>query len=541
VRLAVAALAAALAVTALPAAGGAAAAKPRPGGTVVLPYGEPTCFNPLVQACHLGVVQYPVHITSLVLAGAFDVGADFTWRPRLVSHVTVRTQPFTLTFHIRPRARWSDGTPVTARDFVFTHQSIVRHLPPDRHGVHADVLRVVPRGPKTVHVLMRRQVAHWRYLFGTILPRHVLAGEDLGAVWRNGIDDPKTGRPIGSGPFLFSRWERGRQITLARNPGYWDRRAHIDRLVFRFTSGGRSGQIPHLLAGNVDFVDAPSSADELATLRRSPRIRVAVGPAPGYDHLLIRLGPGGHPALRNRAVRRALAHAIDREALARALFPGFGRHLQQPHDSVMFLATSPHYRPNWSAYRHRAGAGPREARRLLESAGCRRGPDGIYACGGNKLSFNLATTTNIAFRRQTVSIIQAQLGRIGIEIVPSFYSDPALFNRLLPTGNFDLLLFAWTLGPEPGGGDRIVWGCDGERNHMGYCNRQVTRNLEQAQRILDRRRQARVVNLADAQIARDVPALPLYQWRFMYAYKRELRGVAWRPYRLNAEGWWLDR
>jgi peptide/nickel transport system substrate-binding protein len=540
VRVAVAMLAAALAVAALPAAG-AEAAKPRSGGTVVLPYGEPTCFNPLVQACHLGVVQFPVHITSLVLWGAFEIGPDFTWRPRLVSHVTVRRQPFTLTYHIRPQARWSDGAPVTARDFVFTHQSVVRHLPPDSHGAHADVLRVVPRGPKTVDVLMRRQVAHWRYLFGRILPRHVLAGEDLGAVWRNGIDDPKTGRPIGSGPFLLSRWERGRQITLTRNPRYWDRRAHIERLVFRFTSGGRSGQIPHLLAGSVDFVDAPSSADELATLRRNPRVRVAVGRDAAYDHLLIRLGPGGHPALRIKAVRRALAHAIDREALTRALFPGFGRHLQQPQDSVMFLANSPHYRPSWNGYRHGAGAGPREARRLLESAGCRRGPDGIYACAGNKLSFRLATTTNLSFRHQTVSIIQAQLGRIGIEIIPSFYSDLALFNRLLPTGDFDLLLFAWGLGPEPGTGELRVWGCNGERNHMGYCNRQVTRNLEQAQRILDRRRQARVVNLADAQIARDVPALPLYQWRFMLAYKRELRGVAWRPYRLNAEGWWLDR
>lgn len=516
-RIAVAMVAAALTVAALPAAGGA---QPRPGGTVVLPYGEPTCFNPLVQACHLGVVQFPLHITSLVLSGAFEIGPDFTWRPRLVSHVTVKKQPFTLTYHLRPRARWSDGTPVTARDFVFTHQSIVRQLPPGRQGVHAEVLRVVPRGPKTVDVVMRSQVARWRYLFDMVLPRHVLAGEDLDAVWRNGIDDPKMGRPIGSGPFLLSRWERGRQITLSRNPRYWDRSAHIDRLVFRFTSGGRSGQIPHLLAGNVDFVDAPSSADELATLRRNPRIRVALGRAPAYDHLLIRLGAGGHPALKIRAVRRALAHGIDREALGRALFPGFGRRLQQPHDSVMFLANSPHYRPSWSAYRHRAGAGPREARRLLESAGCRRGPDGIYACGGAKLSFRLATTTSIAFRHQTVSIIQAQLGRLGIEIVPSFYSDPALFNRLLPAGDFDLLLFAWNLGPEPGAAGS-VWGCDGARNHMGYCNRQVTRNLEQAQSILDLRRQARVVNLADAQIARDVPALPLYQWRFMFAYKRD--------------------
>jgi peptide/nickel transport system substrate-binding protein len=526
-------LAAALAVAALPAAGGA---QPRPGGTVAVSYGEPTCFNPFLPVCETGVVT-PFPISTQVIAGAFEIGPDFTYRPRLVSRVTVRRKPLTLTYHIRPQARWSDGTPVSAADFVFTHQAIMSRMPADRRGVHADVRRVRVLGPKTVHVTFRSQIGYWRHLFGLVLPRHVLAGEDLDSIWRNGIDDPKTGLPIGSGPFLLARWERGRQITLVRNPRYW-RPAHIDRFVFRFTSGGPGGAVGHLLSGAVDLNGTTPTPEELAQLRRDPRFRVVSTTAPVLEHLAIRLGPGGHPALKHRAVRRALAHAIDREALVRALHPTLTPRVL-PADSVMFVSNSPWHRANWSSYRHRAGAGPAQARRLLHSAGCRRGADGIYVCAGQKLSLRLFTTTGRPERQRALTIIQAQLGRVGIEIVPGFVANRALFETVLPSGNYDLALFAWEHGPDSD--PRPIWGCDGERNWMGYCNRQVTRNLVQARSIVDRRQWARVLDLADAQIARDVPALPLFQQAAFLAYKRELRGVAWRPYRFNAEGWWLER
>jgi peptide/nickel transport system substrate-binding protein len=537
VRAAVAMLAAALAVAVLPAAD-ADAAKPRPGGSVRIAYFEPTCFNPLSQPCHTGH-RFPMEVFKHVMSGAFEVGPDFTWRPRLVSHVTVRKQPLTLTYHIRPQARWSDGTPVTASDFLFTHRTIVRHLPPGPQGVHADVRSIRARGPAVV-VVLRSQVADWRELFEYVLPRHALAGEDLSTVWRNGIDNPKTGRPIGSGPFLLSRWERGRQLTLVRNPRYWSRKTHLDRLVWLFRPEGRENdsRFDALIAGEFDVTaGAPPTPAQLRRLRRSPRVRFAGGPTASYEHLLLRLGPGGHPALKNRAIRQAIAHAIDREALVRTLLADLAP-AARPHDSVVFAPKHVHYRPSWNRYRNRAGAGPREARRLLESAGCRRGADGIYRCVGEKLSLRAVTTAGIPVRQQTLAIIRDQLDRVGIELLPTYLPSSVLFNTVLPSGNFDIGLFTWNLGPDPGG---TPWSCGQAQNWSGYCNGQVTRNFDQARAILDPRQRARVVNLADAQIARDVPGLPLYSPRFFIAYKRDLRGIAWRPGGFNEAGWWLDR
>ncbi len=178
-------------------------------------------------------------MTEKVLEPAFIVGPDFTLaaEARLGRHFT-KKPPFTLTYHIRREARWSDGVPITARDFVFTlargsHEGRIARLRDIHSSSSSKLCRAVDA--KTVRVVLRSRFAGWRALFASVLPRHALAGEELGAVWTDGIDNPKTGRPIGSGPFLVERWERGKQLTLVRNPRYWGpHAAYLDRIVLRF-------------------------------------------------------------------------------------------------------------------------------------------------------------------------------------------------------------------------------------------------------------------------------------------------------------------
>ena len=118
----------AAALLAVPGAAGAVpdAEVPRVGGTVALlpgAIGEPPCLNVLVRPCANLIL--PV---ASVLYGAFQVAPDSSYRPALVSRADFRrSSPFTLTYYVRPEARWSDGVPVTAADFVFTHDAIVRH------------------------------------------------------------------------------------------------------------------------------------------------------------------------------------------------------------------------------------------------------------------------------------------------------------------------------------------------------------------------------------------------------------------------------
>ena len=406
---------------------GAPEQTPKRGGTLVIgtvTQGEPSCLNVFLARCNV-----PSNLVEQVLPGAFKIWPDATLRPNLVSDAEiVRKQPVTIVYRIRQEARWSDGVPVTARDFEFTHQVRLEH--PRVNEWHLNVRRVRAVGAKTVEVVLRARWVDWRLLFDVVLPRHVAAGQEFESLWKDGIENPRTRRAIGSGPFLLAGWQRGKQVTLVRNPRYWGPHpAYLDRVEFRFFPPQDTADL--LRRGEIDMIDttSPVLAAQARELRRqrAPGIRVDTTLGASWEHFAIRQGPGGHPALRKRLVRQAIAYGIDRARIAReaaALNFASGA-ASRPLDSVVSLANSPYHERNWSTYRHR----PARARQLLQQAGCRRGADGIYVCDGNRLSLRFATTAGVERRELTVRLAQAQLREVGIEVVPVFGAQPAVLGR----------------------------------------------------------------------------------------------------------------
>ena len=501
------------------------------GGTVRFGnLAEPPCLNVLVAACTSEATRY---ITELILQPAFDVSPKYTFRPRLVSSVSfTRKPPYTLTYHIRPKARWSDGEQITAKDFVFT-QKAIRKYRPDPEDPHLKNVRSVRAlDVKTVRVVLTSRFSGWRSLFANVLPWHALQGEDLTKIWTDGIDDPRTGRAIGSGPFLLESWERGRQLTLVRNPLYWGaHRAYLDRIVIRFQLESEN-PVDWFRDGELDVAYALFAPDVTA-LRREPGVKVFAEPSATYQSFEFRIGPGGHPALRLKLVRRAIAYGLDRAALIGA-GPGQIKPNLQPLQSLLFLAQSPYYRAHWSSYRYL----PTLASRLFAQAGCRKGADDIYSCAGERLSLRFVTAAGNPGRARILSLVQLQLRRSGVEVTPFFYPASTFFGTVLPSGDFDVALAGLTSVPNPTGNSGF--GCGGSQNYTGYCQRLVTKDLDQADRILDASQQARVMNRADAQMARDMPALPLFQVPIPTAVRNTVKNFvqALNPL-TNSENWWL--
>ena len=541
------ALAAALAVSllAVSGAGGAGAQTPRFGGTLV--FGtqgaqggirEHACLNPFLARCTpAGRVPFALYIGETVLPGAFEARPDYTWRPKLVTDFEyTTTPPYTITYTIHPKARWNDGVPVSAQDFAFTYQAN-RALKGQLYDTTLveQVRRVQVVDPKTVRVFLRSRFADWRGLFGIILPRHALQGEDLTRVWADRIDNPKTGRPIGSGPFLVERWEPGRPVTLVRNPRYWGaHRAYLDRLVIRFRMSSFD-PVEWFRSGEVDLAHHFVVASVPAVQREAGIRVVREPPSALYEHFTFRTrGPGGHPALESKLVRRALAFGMDRAALLRGSSPN----PNVPLDSVVFFPQSPYHRASWSIYRHDPG----RARRLLEEAGCRRGSDGIYSCANERLSLRFVTSAGLPFRTQVLTLLQAQLRRIGVEVVP-IYTPGGPLTTPAPSDRFDVAYSAWSFSSPSLSRAKAIYGCGGDENFAGYCQRLVTRDLDQANRILDADKRARVLNRADAQLAKDVPVIPFVQVSFPAAFRTNVRGYVLSPFNplWGAENWWLAR
>ena len=103
--------------------------------------------------------------------------------------------------------------------------------------------------------------------------------------------------------------------------------------------------------------------------------------------------------------------------------------------------------------------------------------------------------------------------------------------------------FAWGRSSPSLSDADAIHGCGGKLNFSGYCQRLVTRDLDQADRILDADKRARALNRADAQIAKDVPVIPLLQVPFPAAFRSNVRGYVLSPFNplWGAENWWLER
>jgi peptide/nickel transport system substrate-binding protein len=532
------ALTAAIAVSllAVSGAGGAGAQTPKRGGTVVVAWqgGEPPCLNAWLQACTRG--SDFSELLDGVLQSAFEPGPH-GWRSALASRPTFTREPFTVSYRVRAQARWSDGRPITASDFVFGFRVYLKYagLARDDHA-RTEIRRVEAVDSRTVRVVFRSRFSGWRSLVNfTPLPRHVLRGQDPTKVWRDRIDNPLTAAPIGNGPFLVQSWQKGRQLVLIRNPRYRGPRTYLDRLVFRF---GLADFSEALRDGDADVVGGgsggPSAALEFVQ-RPAPGINVLGTPGAAWEHFDINVAKG-HPALKIKLVRKALAYGIDRDALVRRLFAEAAPSIRRL-DSTVFLTNVSAYRPNWKMYRSNTTL----ARRLLERAGCRLGSDSIYACVGERLSLRFVTTAGNPRREQTLQIVQAQLRRIGVEVVPDYAPPATFFGPIFQQGDFDVALFSWHV--ELGNGS-FPYSCGDTSNWTGYCSRLVTADLEQLERIVDPVRYRAVANRVDRRLAQAVPVIPLFQPPLFTAFRDSIQGVAPNAFShptWNAENWWLAR
>jgi peptide/nickel transport system substrate-binding protein len=253
------------------------------------------------------------------------------------------------------------------------------------------------------------------------------------------------------------------------------------------------------------------------------------------------VGTGGHRLLRKLFVRRALAYGVDRQAIVRELF---GKTLpkQQVLQNGFYPESSPYYRANWARYRYR----PAEAQRLLERGGCVRGTDGIFVCGGERLSLRFVTRGDFPNRVTTLELVRRQLERAGIEVVPEFGSGDVVINHAFVTGDYDLL--EWKgLFPDPPAEYALIPSIMCLDPPLGfswtrYCQRVDPAELSRANHTLRGRERARAVNEVDAALAEEVPLLPLYWVPTIAATGPSVRGYVLHPDDpfWRVEEWWLE-
>lgn len=260
--------------------------------------------------------------------------------------------------------------------------------------------------------------------------------------------------PVGTGPFRFVEWVRDDRTTVERFDGYWERGLpYLDRVVFRPVPD-TSVAVLGLKTGTVDLIDGVEPKDVAGLRARRDLVYME---SPGLNYYMIRLNLG-QPPLDNRLVRLALAHTIDREAIAKGLFFG----------SVP-VAQGPITPASWAYSKDLKGISRDVARAkaLLAEAGK---PGGV--------KFEMQTLT-FPIVRQMAEVIKAQAAEAGIDITLAPGETGKLMQNSL-TGNYQAML-SWRTGREdPDGSTFRDFHTEGTFNRMKYSNPKMDELLVKA-------------------------------------------------------------
>ncbi len=415
---------------------------------------EPEGLNPFF---HIQTVSRIVR--SRMLEGLFRVAPDGTVVPVLAAEVPtvanggVSEDGRTVTVKLKRDVVWSDGTPFTAKDVVFTWEVVMDDRNPVASRAGYDLIEDISTPDDfTVVMRFRQPYAPYLTLFSirhAVLPRHVFNGNtDLSQAAFNRMPE------VGTGPFKFVRWESGAFIELEKNPMYRGApdKPRLDKLIYTIVPA-RETAIQQLKTGQVDAMWNLLET-QIAELQGVPDIRLLITPSANLEYLGLNLSdprsedpnnPGytdpnkPHPILGDPRVRRAIELAIDKQAIVDALFGGLTTVAVSPI-SPFHWAHNPELKP--SEYN------PEKAKQLLEEAGWTPGPGGVRVKDGVRLDLRIMTTTGDQIRLQTEQIIQRYLLEVGINLQIVNVPSQVLFSKSGPlqTGDYDIAEDTW--GPD---------------------------------------------------------------------------------------------
>jgi peptide/nickel transport system substrate-binding protein len=406
-------LAAVLLFVAIPFSAGAQA--PVRGGhlTVCLP-DEPPGLDPTANtAAAIDRVVF-----SNICEGLIKVDPNGAFVPGLAASWDVSEDGLVYTFHLREGVRFHNGEPFDAQTAAW---NLKRAMAEDTVNPHPEYFRVIDKietpDANTLVVTLKQVdalfIAHMAEGDAVMLPRE--GAENMAA------------HPVGTGPFEFVQWDRGSKIEMKRFDGYWNPELpYLDRVTMKYISDP-SAQTAALMAGDVDVIGYISAPESAAQMERDERFKVYAGTTTGE---VIMSTNNAAPPFDNQLVRRAMAHAIDRQTVVDLVMFGYGTPI-----GSHWSPSTPYYVDLTDLYPY----DPDRARTLLKQAGY---PNGFEA--------TIKLPAIYSYSKRAGEVIADMLGQVGIKLDIQIIEWGQWIERVFKKKEYQLTMIghveAWDIG-----------------------------------------------------------------------------------------------
>lgn len=361
-------------------------------------------------------------------------------KPVLAKSMETSDDGLEITVRLKDNVYFSDGVPVTADDVIFTYNTIMDPGVDDEDlkGYYTNIKKVIKVDDQTVKFIMTE--VYWKTIESIglfeVYPEHIYKYKDP-AEFNRRISDP-----VGSGPYIFEKWDVGQQIVLRRNDNYWGKKPYIDKLVFKFITNNTAA-FQAFRSHDIDIFEP--SAEQFAEVSEDKSFKKQFNilsywdPSGGYNYI------GWNevtPFFRDKQVRLAMTYALNRESVAKHIYRGYAKVVTGPF-YIYGKQNNPNIKP-WP-YDPAAAAG------LLDKAGwIDTNNDGIRDKNGVELRFKLSYASGNTTYEQILKVFKDDAAKVGVDIIP----DPiewSIFITRLNNRDFEAAMLGWggTIESDP--------------------------------------------------------------------------------------------
>ncbi|NCC24246.1 MAG: peptide-binding protein [Deltaproteobacteria bacterium] len=441
---------------------------------------------------------------------------------------TVEDGGLTLSFKLREGIRWFDGRELTADDVEFTYRLMIDPKTPTAYAEDYKRIESFETTGRYTFVVRYKEVfarslVTWAH---SILPRHVLEGEDL-------LQTTYSRNPVGAGAFRLEAWDPGRRIVLRANEDYFLGRPHLDQVIYRIIPDSAT-MFLELKAGGLDMMNLSPQQYLFQTGGDSwdSEFRKFEYLSFSYVYLGYNLDL---PLFSSAKVRRALTMAIDTEEIVKGVLLGLGEPTVGP------------YKPGTWVYNRDIvpwGFDPEAALALLAEEGWTDSDgDGVLDRDGLPFFFTILTNQGNDMRIKTATIIQHRLKKIGIKVEIRTVEWATFIKEFVDKRRFDAVLLGWNILQDPDLFD--VWHSSkaepGGLNFVGYKDEELDALLERGRSTLDTADRKVMYDRIQEILHRDQPYTFLYVPMSLPILQARFQGVKPAPAGItyNFDRWWV--
>ncbi|HYH13231.1 MAG TPA: ABC transporter substrate-binding protein [Thermomicrobiales bacterium] len=437
----------------------------------------------------------------------YELDHNYELVPVLAESYEPSEDGLTYTFKLRNDVKFHNGDSFTSADVKYTFDWIMDEANASTRAAEFELVESVetPDDTTVVVTLTEPDVTFMVNVGQTyIYPSayHAEVGEE-----------EYSANPVGTGPFKLLEWNAQQRTVLERFDEHFRGPANFDQFQLDIVPEA-AGRLAALESGQADNSIWALNAEDNQLLVDSGNFTVFETMNVATNHFPVN---NTHPVLSDKAVRKAMMHAIDRQSLADDIFLGQA----VIATSNLSPAIEKFYNPDVVTYDYN----PDTARQLLEEAGWVEGEDGIREKDGEKLSFTCVTITGDTQRRPEAEIAQQQLREVGMDMQLQEATVDIILEAMV-AGEMEMSLFNWTYGGnngDPDARDTLMTG--GANNFSNFSNERVDELLTKGVTELDEEKRIEMYREIQAIIAEEVPFIYLLVFTGFSYYSNSIKGL----------------